>query len=234
MRRLGLIGGMSWESTAIYYRRLNEMARERLGGLHSAELVLWSVDFAEIEALQARGDWVEAGRHLAAAARGLAAAGAQGLVICTNTMHVVANAVIEAAGLPLIHIADATAHAVKATGATRPLLLATRYTMEQDFYAGRLRDGHGLDVRVPDAAGRTTIHDVIYHELCQGVVRAESRARYRDVIATETERQGVDAVVFGCTEVGMLISRRDTELPVVDSTEVHCASALAWALDDGT
>ena len=230
MRRLGLIGGMSWESTALYYRRLNEMTRDRLGGLHSAELILWSLDFAGIEVLQAQGDWDAAGAQLARAGQGLAAAGAGALVICTNTMHIVADTVERAAGLPLIHIADATADAVKAAGARRPLLLATRYTMEQDFYAGRLRDRHGLDVRVPDSTGRTTVHDIIYTELCRGEVREASRARYRDVIAAERDRQGVDAVIFGCTEVGMLIDQRDTDLPVVDSTEVHCAAALAWAL----
>ncbi len=230
MRRLGLIGGMSWESTALYYRRLNEMTRDRLGGLHSAELILWSVDFAGIEALQARGDWDAAGRQLAHAGRGLAAAGAEALVICTNTMHIVADTVARAGGLPLVHIADATANAVKTAGARRPLLLATRYTMEQDFYAGRLRERHGLDVRVPDAAGRTTVHDIIYTELCLGEVRAASRARYREVIAAEREREGVDAVIFGCTEVGMLIGQDDTDLPVVDSTEAHCVAALDWAL----
>lgn len=230
MRRLGLIGGMSWESTAIYYRRLNQVVRERQGGLHSAPLVLWSVDFAEIEALQARGDWAAAGEALGEAGQGLAAAGAEALVICTNTMHKVAESVQARAGLPLIHIADATAAAVRPTGARRPLLLATRYTMEQDFYAGHLRDRHGLDVRVPDAAGREAVHRVIYEELCIGIVRDDSRRRYREVIEAAREAQGVDAVILGCTEVGLLIDGSDTALPVVDSTEAHVKAALDWSL----
>ena len=172
MRLLGLIGGMSWESTAIYYRHLNELARDRLGGLHSARLLLWSVDFAEIADLQHRGEWAAAGEILADAARRLEAAGAEALVLCTNTMHKLADTVQGAVGIPLLHIADATGAAIVAAGCRRPALLATRFTMEQPFYADRLRERHALDPIVPDEPGRAMVHGVIYEELCRGVVRA--------------------------------------------------------------
>lgn len=229
MKTLGLIGGLSWESTALYYRRLNALVRERLGGLHSAELLLFSFDFARIEALQAAGDWDAAAEEMAAAARRVAAAGADGVVICSNTMHLMADAVAEAAGLPLIHIGDATADALRARRAGRPLLLATRYTMEQDFYKGRLRSAHGLDVRVPEEADRAAVQRVIYEELCQGVVRAESKRRVQDLAAPYLEA-GCDSVVFGCTEIGLLLGPDDLPAPVVDSTEAHCRAAAHWSL----
>jgi len=232
MRTLGLLGGMSWESTAVYYRRINELVRERLGGLHSAPLVLWSVDFAAIEALQAAGDWDAAGRELGACARRLADAGAEGLVLCTNTMHVVAAATERASGLPLIHIADATGEAVRAAGCTRPLLLATRYTMEQDFYLGRLRAGHGLDVRVPGETDRETVHRAIFDELCVGVVNPDSRAAYLDIIARARREQGVDGVIFGCTEVGLLLDAHALDLPAFDTTDLHVRAAVNWLLSD--
>ncbi|MEQ8967877.1 MAG: aspartate/glutamate racemase family protein [Azospirillaceae bacterium] len=226
MRLIGVIGGMSWESTAVYYRLFNEAARERAGGLHSARLLVWSFDFAEIEALQAAGDWDGATARLADAARALKAAGAEVLVIATNTMHKMADAVQAAAGLPLVHIADATAGAARAAGMRRPLVLATRYTMEQDFYLGRLRDRHGLDPVVPDAASRETVHRIIYEELCRGVIRAESHAAYLDVIARMRANEGIDGLVYGCTEVGLLLDPADTDLPAVDSTRVHVTAAL--------
>ncbi len=233
MRTLGLIGGMSWESSAVYYRLVNEAVRDRLGGLHSAKLVLWSVDFAGIAAAQATGDWEAAAAPLVEAARGLARAGAEALVICTNTMHRVADAVEAAGGLPLIHIADATAAAARNAGVGRPLLLATRFTMEQDFYVGRLRDRHGLDVLVPEAADRAFVHAVIYEELCRGVVSPASRERYREVIARSAAR-GADGVILGCTEIGLLLSPADVSLPMIDTTRVHALAAVDFALAEGS
>lgn len=229
MKTLGLIGGMSWESTAIYYRHLNELARQRLGGLHSARLLLWSFDFAEIEALQAAEDWAAATDRMVEAARRLARAGAEAIVICTNTMHRMATEVEAAVEIPLIHIADATAVAIEASLARRPLLLATGYTMTQDFYKGRLRDRHGIDVTVPDEAGRALVHRVIYEELCQGVVRPESKAAYLDLIEAQ-RRDGVDGVILGCTEVCMLIGPDDLDLPVFDTTRIHAGRAIDFAL----
>ncbi|RIA56898.1 aspartate/glutamate racemase family protein [Dichotomicrobium thermohalophilum] len=229
MKTIGLIGGMSWESTAVYYRLLNQMARERLGGLHSAQLLLWSFDFAQIEALQAAGDWAAATEAMVAAARRLERGGADGLVICTNTMHKMAGEVQAAVSIPLIHIGDATARAIHEAGARKPLLLATRYTMEQDFYKGFLRDRHGIDVAVPDEAGRTVVHDIIYNELCQGVVKPESKRAYLDVIA-RAQSDGIDGVIFGCTEVGLLLSPQDLDLPAFDTTALHARAALDFAL----
>jgi aspartate racemase len=229
MKTLGLIGGMSWESTAIYYRLLNEGARDRLGGLHSAQLLLWSFDFAEIEALQAEGDWDGATARMVDAAKRLAAGGAAALLICTNTMHRMADQVQAAVDVPLIHIADATAAAIKAGTARRPALLATRYTMEQDFYKGRLRDRHGIDVLVPDEAGRERVHHIIYDELCRGIIRPESKAVYLAEI-DRLRAAGADSVIFGCTEVGMLIAQADLDLPVFDTTVIHAERALDFAL----
>ena len=229
MKTIGLIGGMSWESTVTYYQRLNRLARERLGGLHSAELLLWSFDFAEIEALQAAGDWDAATQRMTEAAQALARGGADCIVICTNTMHKMADAVQASVNIPLIHIADATAAAVKASGVKAPLLLATRYTMEQDFYKGRLKEAHGIDVTVPDAAGRIIVHDIIYNELCQGIVSDESKARYLDVVR-QAEVEGADAVIFGCTEVGLLVTPEDFDIPAFDTTELHARAALDFAL----
>ncbi|WP_340118718.1 aspartate/glutamate racemase family protein [Pelagibius sp. 7325] len=229
MKTIGLIGGMSWESTVVYYQLLNRMARERLGGLHSAELLLWSFDFAEIEALQAAGDWEAATARMTAAAAAVARGGADCIVICTNTMHKMAEAVEAAAGLPLIHIADATASAVKAAGVKAPLLLATGYTMEQDFYKGRLKAKHGIDVRVPDAAGRKLVHDIIYDELCQGIVSAPSKARYLAIVQ-QAVADGADSVIFGCTEIDLLVSAEDFDIPSFDTTELHARAALDFAL----
>ena len=228
MKTIGLIGGMSWESTAVYYQLLNRLARQRLGGLHSAELLLWSFDFAEFEELQASGDWGAATERMVTAARNLEKGGAQCVVICTNTMHRMAEEVQAAVAIPLIHIGDATAPAIKASSATSPLLLGTRFTMEQDFYTGRLRDRHGIVVRVPDEAGRTIVHDVIYNELCQGEVLPEAKQRYLGIIA-DAASDGADGVIFGCTEVGLLISQADLDLPAFDTTELHAEAALDFA-----
>ena len=229
MRTIGLIGGMSWESTAVYYRLLNEMARERLGGLHSAEIVLWSFDFAEIEALQAAGEWQAASDRLADVARRLAAAGADCIVICTNTMHRMADAVEAAAGVPLIHIADATAEAVRDGGSMAPLLLGTRFTMEGNFYRGRLAERHGLAVRIPDEGERAAVHDVIYDELCVGVIDPKSRAVWGEIVDRAVEH-GADSVIFGCTEVGLLLDPDDLGVPAYDSTRLHARAALDFAL----
>ncbi len=229
MKTIGLIGGMSWESTVVYYQLLNRMAREELGGLHSAQILMWSFDFGEIEALQAKGDWDQATARMVDAARALERGGAACVVICTNTMHKMATEVQNAVDIPLIHIADATAAALKQAAVHSPLLLATRYTMEQDFYKGHLAEKHGITARVPDAAGRTIVHDVIYNELCQGVISSESKSAYLKVV--EQERQaGADSVIFGCTEVGLLVKAEDFDIPSFDTTEIHARAAMDFAL----
>lgn len=229
MKTIGLIGGMSWESTVTYYQLLNRMTRDRLGGLHSAQLLMWSFDFAEIEALQAAGDWDGATARMVDAARRLERGGAECLLICTNTMHKMAPEVSAAVEIPLLHIADATATAIKAAGSEKPLLLATRYTMEQDFYKGRLKDAHGIAAMVPGEAGRAAVHRIIYDELCRGEIRAASKADYLDIVA-EAKQDGADGVIFGCTEVGLLIRPEDLDLPAFDTTELHARAALDFAL----
>lgn len=230
MKTLGLLGGMSWESTAIYYRLLNEIVRERLGGLHSAKLLLWSFDFAEIAERQHEGDWQGAGVLLVEAARGLEAAGAQGLLVCTNTMHKLADEVQAAVSIPLIHIADATAVAVKDAGVKRPALLATRFTMEQEFYKGRLADKYGLQPVVPDQVGRDMVHRVIYDELCQGIVSGPSKAAYIDEVDRLRRDEKIDGVIMGCTEITMLIGQPDFDIPVFDTTRLHAEAAVEFAL----
>ncbi|MFE0500972.1 aspartate/glutamate racemase family protein [Lysobacter soli] len=229
MKTLGLIGGMSWESTVPYYRTINQTVKEQLGGLHSARLLLYSVDFAEIEKLQHAGDWDAAGAVLADAARSLKAGGAQLLVICTNTMHKVADAVETGSGLPLLHIADATGDAIRARGLTRIGLLGTRFTMEQDFYRRRLIEGHGLDVLVPEPDERDLVHRVIYDELCQGVIRDESRAQYRRVMDGLVAR-GAQGIILGCTEIGLLVGEGDASVPLFDTTALHARAAALAAL----
>ena len=231
MKRIGLLGGMSWESSAEYYRLVNEAVRDRLGGLRSADCVLRSVDFAGIEALQRSGDWDEAGRRLAGEARALTAAGAELVVLCTNTMHKVADAIAGAIDVPFVHIADTTADAVRAAGLRTVGLLATGYTMEQDFYVGRLREAHGLDVLVPGEADRRIVHDVIYDELCVGVVRDESRTEYRRVMR-ELAGRGAEGILLGCTEIDLLVGHRDTPVPVFDTTRLHAHRAVDLALAD--
>lgn len=229
MRRIGLLGGMSWESSAEYYRMLNEGVRDRLGGLHSANCILRSVDFATIEQLQRAGEWDRAGAMLANEARALVAAGAELVVLCTNTMHRVAADITDAIEVPFIHIADATADAVRKAGFSTVGLLATVYTMEQEFYVGRLRDEHGLVVLTPPADDRALVNEVIYSELCRGIVNAESRAGYQRVMH-ELVARGAQAILLGCTEIELLISARDAPVPVFDTTRLHVERALAAAL----
>lgn len=232
MRMIGLIGGMSWESTAVYYRRINEQVRGRLGGLHSADVVMRSVDFAGIVSLQKSDAWDEATAVLAGIGRDLQNAGASCLLICTNTMHKLADSIQHAVDVPLLHIVDVTADALKMAGAHRPLLLATRYTMEQDFYLSRLHDRHSIDAIVPAESDRTAVHDIIFDELCQGIVRAESRQRYLDIIA-RGRSSGADSVILGCTEIGLLIGPEHIDLPTFDSTLLHADAAVEFALGRG-
>jgi aspartate racemase len=232
MKTIGLIGGMSWESTVPYYREINELVRLRLGGLHSARVALYSVDFADVEPLQRTGRWDEAGEALARAGRAVEAAGADFLVLCTNTMHKVAPAIEAAVSIPLLHIADPTAAAVKRAGIGTVGLLGTRFTMEQDFYRERLEGRHGLEVLVPEAEGREIVHRVIFEELCRGVVSEESRARFREVI-DDLVRKGAEGVILGCTEIAMLVAPSDSPVPVFDTTRLHAAAAVELALAQG-
>ena len=230
MKTIGLIGGMSWESTVPYYRLVNETVAKRLGGLHSAKVLLASVDFAEVEAMQRGGDWAAAARLLADTARSLERAGADFLVVCTNTMHKVADEIEGAVGIPLLHIADATAAEVKARGLSKVGLLGTRFTMEQDFYKARLRDRHGIEALVPAEADRAIVHRVIYDELCLGKVLDPSRGEYRRIIRGLVE-QGAQGVVLACTEIPMLVGAADSPVPVFDTTALHARTAAEWALD---
>jgi aspartate racemase len=230
VKRIGLLGGMSWESSAEYYRFVNEAVRERLGGLHSADCVLRSVDFAEVEELQRTGRWGEAAELLAGEARALAAAGAELLVLCTNTMHKVADSVAGAVGVPFVHIADTTAEAVRESGLTTVGLIATGYTMEQDFYVGRLRDTHGLTVLVPDREDRRLVHEVIYEELCVGLVRERSREELRRIIR-QLVAGGAEAALLGCTELDLLVRPEDSPVPLFDTTRLHAERAVELALD---
>jgi aspartate racemase len=229
MRTIGLLGGMSWESTAIYYQLANEQVRERLGGLHSARLLLVSVDFAEVEAMQSDGRWDEAGELLAREARRLEDAGADLLVLCTNTMHKVADSIQDAVSIPLLHLGDATAAAVRAAGLSRVGLLGTGFTMSQDFYRARL-ESHGLTVLVPGADDQALVHRVIYDELCLGVVHEESRRAYFDVVA-RLVAQGAEGIILGCTEIEMLIGPDDLDVPSFPTTTIHVAAAVDAALD---
>ncbi|MBB5216950.1 aspartate/glutamate racemase family protein [Parapusillimonas granuli] len=229
MKTIGLLGGMSWESTVDYYRGINTGIKQALGGLHSARIVLYSVDFQPIERLQHAGDWPAAGRVLADAARRVEAAGADGLLLCTNTMHKVADEIERAVSIPFLHIADPTAAALVRDGVERVGLLGTAFTMEQDFYKGRLRDRHGLEVMVPGDEGRKAVHEIIYQELCQGSIRAESRQRYLEII-DELARRGAQAVILGCTEIGLLVKQGDTAVPLYDTTQLHVGRAVDFAL----
>lgn len=228
MQTIGLIGGMSWESTAIYYRLANELVRDRLGGLHSARIVMTSVDFAEIEELQANGEWDRAGELLGQEAARLEAAGADFLVLCTNTMHKVAQSVEDATSLPLVHLGDATATAVRTAGLDTVGLLGTGFTMSQDFYRGRL-ESHGLTVLVPDEEDQALVHRVIYDELCLGVVLDESRQAYVEVVDRLVER-GAQGVILGCTEIEMLLSDDDVPVPAFPTTRIHVEAAVDKAL----
>jgi len=228
LKTLGLIGGMSWESTQTYYRLINQKVRDELGGLHSAKIVLYSVDFAEIEALQHKGDWQATAEILGSVGRSVESAGADVLVLCTNTMHKVASEIEQAVSIPLLHIADATANVLEQDGITCVGLLGTRFTMEQTFYIGRLEQ-RGIQVVVPDELQRERIHSVIYDELCRGVVNPDSKTDYLDVIASLTER-GAQGVILGCTEIGLLVQVADTEVRLYDTTEIHAEQAVQLAL----
>lgn len=228
MRLLGVLGGMSWTSTAEYYRLLNHGVAERLGGLHSARLLVHSVDFGPVAEMQHEGDWDGTAQVLADAAAGLRRAGAEGLLVATNTMHKVADEVEEAAGIPLLHIADATADRLVADGRRTVGLLATAFTMEQDFYTDRLRR-RGLEVVVPDADDRAEVHRVIYDELCHDVVRPESRERYRGVMARLADR-GAEGIILGCTEITLLVDQGDSPVPLYDTTAIHAETAVDWML----
>ena len=230
MATIGLIGGMSWESTAVYYRLLNEGVRARSGGLHSADILLHSVDFAPIAEMQAKGDWAAAGAALAESARSLEHAGASCLVLCTNTMHKVADQIMAATKLPFLHLADVTARAIRATSSRRPLLLATRFTMEQAFYRDRLK-AFGVEALVPAAAERDDVHRIIYEELCRGRIEASSRERYRAIVARAVREEGADGVILGCTEIGLLVSQDDFAVPTFDTTALHVAAALDYAAE---
>ncbi len=230
MRTIGLIGGMSWESTVSYYRHINVATKERLGGLHSAQLLLYSVDFHEVERLQRSGDWAGAGALLAQAARVLESAGAAFIVLCTNTMHKVALAIESQVSIPLLHIVDPTAAEIQAAGHSVVGLLGTRFTMEEDFYRERLRERHGLRVIVPDQLDRDLVHRVIYEELCRGVIDPISRSEFRRVIR-HLSSQGCQSIILGCTEIALLVSQHDAEVPLFDTTTLHAQAAVALALE---
>ncbi|MFI1920406.1 aspartate/glutamate racemase family protein [Nocardia sp. NPDC020380] len=228
MRTIGLIGGMSWESTAIYYQELNRRVRDRLGGLHSVSCLLSSVDFAEVESMQQHGEWDRAGTFLAQHAQRLQDGGAECVVLCTNTMHRVFDEISAAVEVPVLHIADGTAAALSTAQVATVGLLGTRYTMEQQFYRSRLED-KGFHVVVPDEPDRTIVHDIIYNELCLGKVLDHSRALYIDIVRALADR-GAEAVILGCTEIGLLLDNSNCPLPVFDTTLLHVEAALDWAL----
>jgi aspartate racemase len=230
MKTIGLLGGMSWESSIEYYRIINETVKARLGGLHSAKSIMYSVNFAEVEALQHQGRWDEAGALLARAAQAVESGGADFVVICTNTMHKVADQVQEQIGIPLLHIADATAERIKAQGLKRVGLLGTRFTMEEDFYRGRLVERHGLAVVVPTEKERETVHRVIYDELCVGDIRPASREQYLGIMDRLVE-EGADGIILGCTEIGLLVEGIDSRVPLFDTTKIHAVAAVEYALE---
>ena len=229
MKTIGLLGGMSWESTAQYYHAINTGIKQALGGLHSAEIIIYSVDFAPIEELQNKDDWSTLSEILVDAARRTQRAGAEFLLIGTNTMHKVAPAIELAVNIPLLHIADATAEVLVADGVKTVGLLGTAFTMEQNFYKGRLAERYGLTVTVPDREDRQAVHDIIYGELCQGIIKASSRRRYGDIVGRLADA-GAEAVILGCTEIGMLINQKDTPVKLYDTTAIHAVKAVEWAL----
>jgi aspartate racemase len=229
MKTIGMIGGMSWESSLEYYRIINEAVKEQLGDLHSAKSLMYSVDFAEIELLQREGRWQDATQAMIEAAQAVEAGGADFLIICTNTMHKMADEVQQSIAIPLLHIADATAEAVKARGLQRVGLLGTRFTMEQDFYRGRLVEKYGLDVLIPDSADREIVHRVIYDELVLGKIEPASKAEYLRIIAALAQA-GAEGIILGCTEIGLLVSQNDSALPLFDTTRIHALAAVEFAL----
>ena len=230
MKTIGLIGGMSWESTIPYYRIINESVKQRLGGLHSAKIVLYSVDFHEIEQLQRSGDLRRAGELLAGAAQALVSAGADCIVLCTNTMHKVASQIEAAVAIPLLHIADATAQSLRRAGLNKVALLGTRFTMEQDFYKNRLTERFGIEVLVPNEAERERVHRVIYQELCLGQINPQSRESYRSIMQRLIEQEGVQAIILGCTEISLLVDHSDARVPLFDTTAIHAQAAAEFAL----
>lgn len=230
MKVIGLIGGMSWESSIEYYRVINQLSRDRLGGQNNAQTLMYTVNFHDIEAMQREGRWDDAGAALADAAVRLERGGADFVVLCTNTMHKVASAIESAVSIPLLHIASATAERVVAAGISRIALLATAYTMEQDFYKGILRDRFGLDVLVPDADDRAVVHGIIYDELCLGVVKDASRRAYADIMA-KLEARGAQGIILGCTEISLLVKPEDSHVPQFDTTRIHCEAAVERALE---
>jgi aspartate racemase len=232
MKVIGLIGGMSWESTAEYYRIMNQTVKERLGGLHSAKILLYSVNFNEIATLQTEGKWQEATRFMCDAAQRLERGGADCVLICTNTMHKMAPEVQSSVTIPLLHITDTTAREIKKRGIKRIALLGTKYTMEEDFYKGRLIDDYDLDVFIPPEDGRTIVNRVIYEELCLGKVVEESRNHFQQIIH-DFNRGGVEGVILGCTEISLLINQEDSPLPLFDTTAIHARAAVDFALEDG-
>jgi aspartate racemase len=232
MRMIGLIGGMSWESSAVYYRMLNERIRRSKGGLHSADLIMRSVDFAMIAQLQQSGKWEQASQILSGIGKALQNSGAECLLICTNTMHKLAEQIQSAVGVPLLNIIDVTAKAVTSNGHLRPLLLATKYTMEDDFYTARLRAMHNLNPIIPDESDRKDIHRIIFEELCQGQILDQSRRQYRKIVERSVAR-GADSVILGCTEIGLLVGAADLCLPTFDSTVLHVDEAVRFSLDPG-
>jgi len=231
MKTIGLVGGMSWESTLEYYRIINETVKEKLGGFHSAKLVMYSVDFAEVETLQRRGEWDRMAEMLGEAFRRIEAAGADFGLLCTNTMHKVFDKVQEGLRIPLIHIADVTGREIRACGLTRVGLLGTRFTMEQEFYKGKLSSDYGIDVLIPNEEERQAIHAVVYHELCLGQVKDASREAFKMVIRGLEER-GAQGIILGCTEIPLLVKQKDYALPLFDTTDLHARAAVEYALRD--
>jgi len=229
MKTIGLIGGMSWESSIEYYRIINEAVRGKLGGFHSAKCVMVSVDFAEIEPLQDQGKWNEAAEILIAAARGVEAGGADFVIICTNTMHKVADEVQKPLRIPILHIADATAQAIKAVGLKRVGLLGTKFTMEEDFYKGRLVQKHNLEVIIPAAEAREVVNRVIYDELCLGEIKPSSKMKYLDIME-HLAKEGAEGIILGCTEIGLLVKKEDSRVPLFNTTEIHARAAVDFAL----
>lgn len=229
MKTIGLIGGMSWESSAEYYRLINQQVKAKLGGLHSAKILMFSLDFAEIEKLQSQGKWDQAGEILIRAAQGLEKGGADFILICTNTMHKLAGDIQQNISIPLLHIADATGLEIKKTTIKKIGLLGTKFTMEQDFYKGRLRDQFGFEVLIPDAADRQMVHDVIYRELCLGTIQSASKEKYKKII-DRLVAKGAEGVILGCTEISLLINQKDSLVPLFDTTKIHAAAAVDKAL----
>lgn len=229
MKVIGLLGGMSWESTTEYYKEINSLIKGKLGGLHSAKIVLYSIDFAEIEALQRKGDWDTATQLMISSAQRVCAGGADCLLICTNTMHKMADAVASSISVPLLHIVDVTAEKIRKQGLKKVGLLGTRFTMEQEFYRGRLEKSFGLQVFTPNENDRSIVHNVIYNELCKGVVNDQSKKQYVEIIS-KLHTEGAEGIILGCTEIGMLISPKDTDIPLFDTTLIHAEAAVEFAL----